>query len=165
MNPHQITPRISFTQLLRYEYPKATAWVRGNYQNPQLSGLVKFYQTPYDGVLVEAEFFGLPKSSEENSGNFFAMHIHEFGDCSDNFTRTGDHFNPTAKPHPFHAGDLLPLLGNQGYAWTAFYDKRFTIDDIIGKSVVIHEGRDDFSSQPSGNAGNKIACGEIRQGL
>ncbi len=165
MNNHQMTPRISFTQLLRYEYPQATAWVRGNYQNPQLSGLVKFYQTPYDGVLIEAEFFGLPNIVNENSCDFYAMHIHEFGDCTDNFTRTGEHFNPTGRPHPFHAGDLPPLLGNQGYAWTAFYDKRFTIDDILGKSVVIHSNSDDFRSQPAGASGFKIGCGEIRQGL
>lgn len=165
MYHNQPTPRTSFTRLLLYEYPMATAWVRGNYQNPQLSGLVKFYQTPYEGVLIEAEFFGLPNISEENSSDFYAMHIHESGDCSDNFTKTGEHFNPTIAPHPYHAGDLLPLLGNQGYAFSTFYDKRFTIDDVIGKSVVIHAGRDDFSSQPSGNAGAKIACGEIRQGL
>ncbi|MBR5800891.1 MAG: superoxide dismutase family protein [Lachnospiraceae bacterium] len=165
MYHNQPTPRTSFTRLLLYEYPMATAWVRGNYQNPQLSGLVKFYQTPYEGVLIEAEFFGLPNISEKNSSDFYAMHIHESGDCSDNFTKTGDHYNPTAEPHPYHAGDLLPLLGNQGYAFSTFYDKRFTIDDVIGKSVVIHAGRDDFSTQPSGNAGAKIACGEIRQGL
>ena len=165
MYNNQMTPRISFTQLLRYEYPQATAWVRGNFQNAQLSGLVKFYQTPYGGILIEAEFFGLPDSPEENVSDFYAMHIHEFGDCSDNFTRTGNHFNPTSNLHPFHAGDLPPLLSNQGYAWTAFYDKRFTIDDIIGKSVVIHSNRDDFTSQPAGASGTKIGCGEIRQGL
>ena len=57
--------------------------------------------------------------------------------------------------------DMLPLMGNQGYAWLSFYDKRFTIPEIIGKSVIIHEKRDDFASQPSGDAGEKIGCGVI----
>ncbi len=73
------------------------------------------------------------------------------------------HFNPGGMSHPFHAGDFPPLLSNQGYAWTAFFDRRFTIDEIIGKTVVIHSRPDDFSSQPSGNSGNPLACGEIRR--
>ena len=53
------------------------------------------------------------------------------------------------------------LLGNQGYAFSVFYDKRYTIQEIIGRSVIIHEKPDDFTSQPAGNAGDKIACGTI----
>lgn len=163
MNFNQITPRIEFMQLLAYERPDAAAWVTGNSKNPQLSGLVKFYRTSYGGILVEAEIFGLPVSDETGSGNFYAMHIHEFGDCSGSFDKTGMHFNPTKRPHPEHAGDLLPLLGNQGYGWLSFYDKRFTIEDIIGRSVIIHENRDDFTTQPAGDSGVKIGCGEIRR--
>lgn len=73
------------------------------------------------------------------------------------------HFNPGGMSHPFHAGDFPPLLSNQGYAWMSFFDRRFTIDEIIGKTVVIHAKADDFTSQPSGNSGNPIACGEIRR--
>ncbi|MBT9777985.1 superoxide dismutase family protein, partial [Clostridium sp. MCC353] len=78
------------------------------------------------------------------------------------FAHTGEHYNPTNQPHPDHAGDLPPLLGNQGYAWTSFYDKRFTVDQIMGRAVIIHQKADDFTSQPSGNSGEKIACGVIR---
>lgn len=163
----QTTPGITFTGMLQYNHPQAAAWVTGNAENPQLSGLVKFYQTPYSGILVEAEVFGLPDKerlkTEHFTGNFYAMHIHQFGDCSSGFSKTGDHYNPENEPHPFHAGDLLPLLSNQGYAWSAFYDKRFTISEIIGRSVIIHSGPDDFTTQPSGNAGTKIGCGEIRR--
>lgn len=165
MHSNQITPRISFLQTLTYERPEAAAWVSGNAGNSQLSGLVKFYRTSYDGILIEAEIFGLPNVSDPGSSNFYAMHIHEFGDCSDNFQKTGNHYNPAGKPHPEHAGDLLPLLGNQGYAWSAFYDKRFTIEEIIGKSVIIHSAPDDFTTQPSGNSGIKIGCGIIRRTL
>lgn len=160
MPSHQMTPGITFTGLLQYDHPQAVAWVTGNADNPQLSGLVKFYQTSYHGVLVEAEIFGLPDRKESK---FYAMHIHQFGDCSNGFSKTGEHYNPENEPHPFHAGDLLPLLSNQGYAWSAFYDKRFAMDEIIGKSVIIHSGPDDFTTQPSGNAGIKIGCGEIRR--
>ena len=156
-----ITPRLTFTHLLERDRPQAAAWVRGNKAHPELSGLVKFFATPYGGVLIEAEIVGLPNVQTEGSSDFYAFHIHEEGDCSDGFTKTGGHYNPTNRLHPGHAGDMIPLMGNQGYAWTAFYDKRFTMPEIVGKSVVIHSERDDFTSQPSGDAGEKIGCGVI----
>lgn len=158
----QITPRLSFIHLLEKDRPQAMAWIRGNESNPQLSGLVKFYATPYGGVLIEAEIFGLPNIDKQFSSDFYGFHIHEFGDCSDNFAKTGNHYNPGNQPHPEHVGDMPPLMGNQGYAWMSFYDKRFSIPEIIGKSVVIHDRPDDFTSQPSGNSGEKIGCGVIR---
>lgn len=158
----QSTPRVTFTDLLKRNKPAAVAWVTGNTSHSGLSGIVKFFDTPYNGVLIEAEVFGLPNIEEKNSTNYYAMHIHEFGDCSDDFSKTGAHYNPSDSPHPEHAGDLLPLLGNQGYAWTAFYDKRFRVADIIGRSVIIHVNRDDFTTQPSGDSGEKIGCGVIR---
>lgn len=161
MNP-QPTPRLAFVQQLSENRPNAMAWVRGNSENPRLSGLVKFYDTPFGGILVEAEVFGLPNITTPGSSNFYAMHIHQFGDCSENFIHTGDHYNPTNMLHPQHAGDMPPLLGNQGYAWTAFYDKRYRISDIINRSVIIHAHPDDFMTQPSGNSGEKIGCGVIR---
>lgn len=161
--PPSVTPRLPFSELLRKNQPQAAAWVTGNTNAPQLSGLVKFYETPYEGILIEAELFGLPNIHTSGSSNFYAMHIHENGDCSWHFTKTGEHYNPQNQPHPYHAGDLLPLLGNQGYAWEAFYDKRFSIPDILGRSLVIHSNRDDFVSQPSGNSGDKIGCGIIQR--
>lgn len=160
---YQFTPRLTFLHILRANKPAAVAWVTGNSQEPQISGLVKFYDTPYDGVLVEAEVFGLPNHSEQNSTEFYAMHIHENGDCSEDFIHTGNHYDPAGQPHPGHAGDLIPLFSNQGYAWCSFYDKRFTIGEILGRSVIIHAMPDDFMTQPSGNSGAKIACGIIRQ--
>ena len=89
------------------------------------------------------------------------MHIHEFGNCTPPFDKTGNHYNPGGSMHPYHAGDMLPLLGNNGYAWLTFYDERIRIKDIVGKSVVIHGMRDDFTSQPAGDSGEKIGCGVI----
>lgn len=158
---NQPTPRDTFIQLLRNNRPQAIAWISGNEKNPRLSGLVKFYQTPYGGVLIEAEIFGLPNKSKQFSSDYYAMHIHEYGDCSLPFDKTGEHYNPMNQPHPMHAGDFPPLLGNQGYAWSSFYDKRFSITEIIGRSVIIHKHDDDFVTQPSGNSGMKIGCGVI----
>lgn len=159
---YQITPRIVFTELLLRDQPDAAAWINGNAQNPDLNGMVKFYYTTYGGILIEAQIFGLPNVEMPSASNFYAMHIHESGDCSDAFDHTGMHYNPQGTMHPDHAGDMLPLLGIQGYAFSVFYDKRFSIEEIIGKAVIIHEKPDDFTSQPSGNSGAKIGCGEIK---
>lgn len=162
MPNYQTTPKIAFTNLLLRDHPDAAAWIKGDAKHPKLNGMVKFYHTTYGGVLVEAQIFGLPNEDIPGSSSFYAMHIHESGDCSDNLEHTGSHYNPEDTAHPNHAGDMPPLLGNQGYAYSVFYDKRFTIPNIIGRSVIIHGKPDDFTSQPAGNAGEKIGCGEIR---
>lgn len=132
----------------------AIACVRGE---GALRGVVKFY--PVDcGTLVVAELVGLPYS--ENG--FFAMHIHEGESCTgQEYADTKGHFNPTGQPHPRHAGDLPSLLSQDGKAVQAVVTNRFTVWDIIGKTVVIHSGPDDFHSQPAGNSGRKIGCGKI----
>lgn len=135
--------------------PGAIAQVRGS----GITGTVKFYQMP-GGVLVVAEAWGLPK---ENPAGFFAFHIHQGADCAGpDFSDTGSHFNPTGQLHPRHAGDLPPLLSNNGRAFLAVLTDRFSLSDIRGRTVVIHSGPDDFHTQPAGNAGTKIACGIIR---
>ena len=72
------------------------------------------------------------------------------------------HYNPDNCEHPYHAGDMPPIFGNNGYAFSIFLTNRFWTDEIIGKTVIIHLQPDDFHSQPSGDSGAKIACGEIR---
>ena len=76
MANQSVTPADIFADLLRFRAPAAIAWVRGGDAAPNLSGLVKFYQTPYSGVLVEAEIFNLPNKQEPGSTDFYAMHIH-----------------------------------------------------------------------------------------
>lgn len=159
---YQPTPASHFQYLLTHAAPAAVAWIQGNASQPQLAGSVKFYRTSYGGVLVEAEIFGLPNIHVQGSCDFYGMHIHEYGDCTRPFDQTGNHYNPAGMPHPRHAGDLPPLLGNQGYAYQVFYDKCFFVDTILGRSVVIHSMADDFTSQPSGNSGDKIGCGIIQ---
>lgn len=160
---YQTTPSDVFVNLLSYYPPQAQAWIRGSSEESRLSGSVNFYQTKYGGILVEAQIFGLPDIDSPGSSNFYAMHIHEYGDCTADFANTGSHYNPSGQEHPMHSGDLPPLLANQGYAYSVFYDKRFTLAEIMGRSVIIHSQRDDFTSQPSGDSGIKIGCGVIRQ--
>ena len=151
-----------FSSILTQTEPAATASIQGNADNPTLTGNVLFYHTPLNGILVSAEIQGLPAS---NPTGYFGMHIHEFGNCTLPFDQTGMHYNPTKQPHPIHAGDLPPLLSNDGYAWISFFDSRYTISDIIGKSVIIHGMRDDFTTQPSGDSGPKIGCGVIERNM
>lgn len=77
------------------------------------------------------------------------------------FPNAGTHYNPFECPHPYHAGDMPPLFGANGYAFLTFVTSRFTVNDIVGKTIIVHSEPDDFSTQPSGNAGEKIACGVI----
>ena len=58
--------------------------------------------------------------------------------------------------------DLPPLFGSRGYAFSVFLTDRFLLSEVIGKTVIIHENSDDFTSQPSGNAAEKLACGVVK---
>ena len=128
------------------------------YEN--LHGSVSFKQLS-NGVLVTAEVYGLPHNDKKCENKVFGFHIHEGNTCENNGEDTGGHFNPKDCPHPYHAGDMPPLFENDGYAYLAFFTNRFSVSEIIGKVVVIHENPDDFKSQPAGNSGEKIACGKI----
>ena len=137
------------------------AKIRGGVEVPKLSGCIRFYQQK-GCVLIVAEIFGLPR---ENETGFFGFHIHQGESCSGtDFSETGNHYNPVDQVHPKHAGDLPPLMCCRGNAYLAVKTDRFTVHDIIGKTVVIHSDPDDFHTQPAGNAGRKIACGVICKG-
>lgn len=151
--------------MTHHSYPYAHAKITGDASNPYLHGMSYFYPVPFGGVLIETEVYGLPYENVPPYSQFYGMHIHESGDCTLPFDKTGSHYNPTGFPHPNHAGDLLPLLGNQGYAFSVFYTDRFELQNIIGRSLVIHSGSDDFTTQPSGNSGTKIGCGIITENI
>lgn len=151
-----------FLQLQTETLPSAVAVIAGNKENPQLTGNASFYQVPFGGVLIEMEVCGLPSQATGDS-SFFGLHIHEKGNCTPPFDQTGNHYNPTNQLHPFHAGDLPPLLGNEGYAYSVFYTRRFQLPDVLNRSLIIHAMPDDFTTQPSGKSGEKIGCGVITQ--
>lgn len=149
--------------------PEASAVVKGSADFRQLTGTVDFYQTGR-GVLVVAKVTGLPTSRGPCRGRVFGFHMHEGNRCTgtssanggDPFADTGGHYNPGRCPHPHHAGDFPPLFENNGYAYLAFLTNRFTVREVIGRTVVIHSRPDDFTTQPAGNSGLKIACGVIQ---
>lgn len=146
--------------------PDAAAVVRGSRKYAQLAGTVSFWQTE-NGVVVAAAMQGLPVQSGVPCAHpVLALHIHAGGSCTGTaekpFANAGMHYNPENCNHPFHAGDLPPLFADKaGNAWMAVLTDRFTVKEIIGKTVIVHAGADDFTTQPSGNAGDMIACGVI----
>lgn len=146
--------------------PDARAIMRGNAQHLNLRGMVSFYQDS-PGVLVVAEFMGLPEKTGKCGGNIFAFHIHEGDSCTgtpeESFSAVGSHYNPNNCAHPFHAGDLPPVFESGGQSFMAVWTGRFNVNDVIGRTVILHSHMDDFSTQPAGNSGEKIACGEIRR--
>ena len=142
---------------MKHSIPAASAWIYGRMDKRILRGRVQFFQEP-GGVLVKAEISGLPPEG------FFGFHIHKGEACTGaNFSNTLGHYDPTNRPHPDHAGDLPPLLSAGGRAFMTVLTNRFTVGEIIGKTVVIHNMPDDFRSQPAGDSGAKIACGVIER--
>lgn len=146
--------------------PGAVAEVKGGDEYPSISGVVRFYRS-HGGVIVYAIVGGLPRSESVCQEKIFGFHIHEGTDCggeADNpFSDSMSHYNPEKCTHPNHAGDMPPLFGNDGSAVLLFLTNRFSVSDIIGRTVIIHDSPDDFTTQPSGNSGKKIACGVIRK--
>lgn len=103
-----------------------------------------------------------------------ACHIHEKGDCSAPDAKSaGGHWNPTGKKHgkwgegEFHLGDIGNIeVGADGKGSLEMSTDLWTIgsgkdNDVVGKSVVVHESPDDFQTQPTGNAGKRFGCGAI----
>lgn len=123
-----------------------------------------------DGVHLTGSISGLKPNGTH------AFHIHEKGDCSAaDFTSAGGHFNPTAQPHgragegAHHLGDNDNLKANaSGVATVSAHFSGVVIgsgtalNDVVGKAVIVHADADDYTTQPTGNAGGRIACGVIR---
>lgn len=142
----------------------ANAIMRGSEKFSGIRGDVAFKQLK-KGVLVTAEISGLPNNADKCDNGVFGFHIHEGTDCNGNekdpFANSKMHYNPNGYPHPFHAGDLPPLFGNNGFAYMSVFTDRFKLEEVIGRVVIIHSKPDDFTTQPNGNSGMKIACGKI----
>ena len=145
---------------------QAAASIAGSESYPDISGTVRFYQTS-EGVIVYAGVSGLPDAGLPCHGRIFGFHIHTGTDCGGGkdapFADAMTHYDPDGCPHPYHAGDLPPLFGNGGLALSLCLTNRFSVDEVIGRTVIIHDQPDDFTTQPSGNSGTKIACGVIRR--
>ncbi len=159
-----LTSHYQYLNNILKKSPDAAAWIIGSQDFPHIQGFVYFYQL-HTGVLLIAEVSGLPYTTEPCENRVFGFHIHEGSTCTGNsedpFANTGMHYNPNDCSHPHHAGDLPPLFGNNGLAFQSVFTNRFCVNEIIGRTVVIHNSPDDFVTQPSGNSGAKIACGQI----
>lgn len=149
----KVNPRIIFNR------PVAIACIKGSDEYPDLKGKVSFYNA-YGGTLIVTEICGLPCDC-----GVYAMHIHNGDACTGNdkdpFANAGSHLNPNDATHPYHMGDLPSIFSSGGYSWSAFYTDKFTPCEVKGYPVIIHKNPDDYHTQPSGNAGEKIACGII----
>lgn len=143
---------------------RAVAAISGGKKYPDLRGTVTFNGME-EGVLVTVQVTGLPVQNECCGCGVYGFHIHSGGSCTgteaNEFADADGHFNPRGCPHPYHAGDMPPLFGNHGMAYMSFLTDRFTLEEIIGKTVIIHSKPDDFTTQPSGDSGEMIACGVI----
>ena len=144
--------------------PTAVSNIRGSRFFPAISGRALFYPLSA-GTFMAIHVIGLPDKNTPCGKAFYGFHIHEGKICTgtdtDHFADAGGHYNPGGCAHPHHAGDLPPLLGNNGEALLMFYIDSFLPTEIIGRTIIIHEMADDFHTQPSGDSGMKIACGEI----
>ncbi|MBG43714.1 MAG: superoxide dismutase [Aequorivita sp.] len=128
------------------------------------------YFTESNGmVTLEAKFSGLKPGTH-------AIHIHEKADCSaEDATSSGGHWNPThskhgkwGDPEGYHKGDIGNFeVDDNGIGRISMQTDEWCIGcgdenkDILGKAVIVHEGKDDFTTQPTGDAGGRVSCGGI----
>lgn len=131
-------------------------------------GTVKFTQNKNE-VTMDMNVYKLTPGTH-------AVHVHEFGDCSSTDGKSaGGHWNPSKDEHGkwasehFHMGDIGNLVADKnGTARLIFKTDKWCLgcsDDsknIVGKAIVIHAGKDDFHTQPTGDAGGRVGCVEIK---
>jgi superoxide dismutase, Cu-Zn family len=130
------------------------------------AGTVTFTQKGSQ-VAVQARVTGLKPNAEHG------FHLHEKGDCSSpDGNSAGGHFNPDGKPHgpqdaPHHAGDMPALKADgSGAAEAKFMLSGVSVGsgagDVVGKGLIVHAQPDDYKTQPTGNAGARLACGVLK---
>ena len=136
-------------------------------QGNTVTGSVALASSP-QGVHITGAIQGLKPNAE------FGFHVHEKGDCSaPDGSSAGGHFNPAQAQHgnpasgPHHAGDMVNIRSNaEGVAEVDTTATGTTLHgdpntDVMGKAIVVHESPDDYTTQPSGNSGKRVACGVI----
>ncbi len=131
----------------------------------EIAGTVTFTEAD-GGVAITATVSGL------TAGSKHGFHLHETGDCSaEDFTSAGGHYNPAGVDHAgpdaeaHHSGDLGNLeVGEDGTANYEATSSMLTLDELNGLAVIVHEGEDDLTSQPTGAAGSRLACAVLGGG-
>ena len=160
-------PLLCACQSMRSDAPRATASLQPTKGN-QTSGTVAFVEAG-GRVRVHAVVVGLKPGREHG------FHVHEAGDCSsgDGMSTKG-HFNPLGKPHAHfstaerHAGDMPALRADaNGRAEANFELDVMTVSpgpaSVVGRGLIVHADADDYRTQPTGNAGARIACAVIQR--
>ena len=150
----KVKPTKSTTQILTTlinKHPCSYAFVKGE---GNIYGTVCFYPFLL-GSMMLYEIWNLP----EDKNGIFAFHIHSGNNCDNPLM----HYNPTNLIHPYHIGDLPPIFSNHAFSWAMVYLDKIDCNEIIGKTIVIHADKDDFTSQPSGHSKERIACGIIEK--
>lgn len=148
--------------------PRAVAQLQSTTGNTA-TGTVSFVKNG-GKVLVTGEIRGLKPNAEHG------FHVHEKGDCSSgDGLSAGGHFNPDGKPHgnhadmAHHAGDLPSLKADaSGVAKFSFETTFIAVGsgpaDVTGRGLIVHRDPDDYKTQPTGNAGPRLACAVIARG-
>jgi superoxide dismutase, Cu-Zn family len=146
---------------------KATAAIAATKSATAGSGTISFVQV---GNKVEMD---LDLNFPSKAGQTVAVHIHEHGDCGNEGNDAHGHWNPTKSSHgkwgqgQFHLGDIGNVqLDAQGKGSLELETTLWSVgtgatNDVAGKAIMVHEKADDFTTQPTGNAGGRIGCGVI----
>lgn len=146
----------------------AEANISGTYPDTAVNGTATFSTTAAGSVTLTLAITVLAKANKS-----VAVHIHEHGDCSDNGKASHGHWNPTKAPHgkwgsdAYHSGDIGNVkLDAQGKGTLTITTDLWSLggmafENILGKAIIVHSGVDDFTTQPTGNAGNRIGCGLV----
>jgi Cu-Zn family superoxide dismutase len=131
----------------------------------RVRGSVRFVEQGRD-VFVLTDLHGLAPGSRHG------MHLHEKGDCGDDGMAAGGHFNPDNDPHGpqdgrHHAGDLPSIVADaNGVSQQTLLVRGISVSagahSIVGKALIVHADADDYTTQPTGNSGARIACGVVR---
>jgi superoxide dismutase, Cu-Zn family len=155
------------TEAKMAEAGSAMATISGTVPDTTLTGTAEFSQQNGKVKLV------LNIACIKMANKSVAVHLHEMGDCGDMGKMAHGHWNPTNKQHgkwgsaSFHLGDIgnvsldatgKGMLEMETDLWTIGGD---STSNILNRSVIVHGGVDDFTTQPTGNAGSRIGCGVI----
>jgi Cu-Zn family superoxide dismutase len=144
--------------------PAATAKLQPT-SGSNATGSVQFQELADGSVQVKVDLTGVP-------AGIHGFHVHDKGSCADNGMGAGGHFNPMSLNHgspdamPHHAGDFGNVTANaSGEVHTQFVTHSVTVREgqasAIGHAVILHASPDDLTTQPTGNAGARIACGIV----
>ena len=147
----------------------AEAIINATFPDTVINGTAKF-ETTADGKVKMTIDITVALLANKN----LAVHLHEHGDCGDNGKASHGHWNPTNSAHgkwgsaAFHLGDIGNIkLDAKGKGTITVTTDLWTLGgtagkNILGKAIIVHSGVDDYTTQPTGNAGGKIGCGLIQ---